>query len=99
MRGLDSARPASGARPARGAGPARIALAALPVAALLVFFVYPVGGMLARGFWSDGAFDPHAVLEVLARPRVHRVLWFTVWSAAIATAISVALGLPVAGSA
>ncbi len=80
----------------RGARPARIALAALPVAALLVFFVYPVAGMLARGFWPDGAFDPHAVLEVLARPRVHRVLWFTVWSAAIATALSVALGLPVA---
>ena len=46
-----------------------------------LFFVYPVAGMLARGFWPEGSFDPGAVLEVLGRPRVHRVLWFTIWSA------------------
>ena len=57
------------------------ALAAVPLAVLTVFFVYPVLGMVARGFWPDGTFDPGAVLEVLGRPRVHRVLWFTVWSA------------------
>src|SRR5680860_650278 len=59
-----------------------VALAAVPLAALVVFFLYPVGGMLARGFWPEGSFEPGAVLEVLARPRVHRVLWFTLWSAA-----------------
>ncbi len=72
------------------------ALAAVPLTALVLFFLYPVGGMLARGFWPDGAFAPGAVLEVLARPRVQRVLWFTVWSAALATAVTVVLGLPVA---
>ena len=41
----------------------------------------PVAGMLARGFWPEGTFDPGAVLEVLGRPRVRRVLWFTLWSA------------------
>jgi thiamine transport system permease protein len=71
-------------------------LALVPVAALGVFFVLPVAGMVTRGFWPDGAFDPGGVLEVLARSRVHRVLWFTVWSAAAGTAISVLLGLPAA---
>ncbi|GAA1954179.1 iron ABC transporter permease [Nocardioides panacihumi] len=71
---------------------ALIALAALPVAVLAVFFVLPVCGMVSRGF-ADG---PGAVLSVLARPRVHRVLWFTVWSAGVATALSVVLGLPAA---
>ena len=52
--------------------------------------------MLARGFWPDGTFDPGAVVEVLGRPRVHRVLWFTVWSAGAATLVSVVAGLPVA---
>jgi thiamine transport system permease protein len=33
---------------------------------------------------------------VLARPRVHRVLWFTLWSSALATALTVLLGVPVA---
>jgi thiamine transport system permease protein len=72
------------------------ALAAVPLAALAVFFVYPVLGMVARGFWPDGSFDPGAVLEVLGRPRVHRVLWFTLWSAAAATVVAVVAGLPVA---
>lgn len=73
-----------------------VALAALPVAVLAVFFVLPVSGMLGRGFWPDGTFEPGAVLDVLGRPRVHRVLWFTVWTASAATALAVVLGLPAA---
>ena len=68
----------------------------MPVLVLGLFFVLPVSGMLARGFWPDGSFDPVGVLEVLARPRVHRVVWFTVWSASVATAVSLLLGLPAA---
>jgi thiamine transport system permease protein len=72
------------------------ALSLVPVAVLGVFFVLPVVGMIAEGFWPEGEFDPGGVFEVLARPRVHRVLWFTLWSAAAGTAISVLLGLPAA---
>ncbi len=75
---------------------ALVGLAAGPVAVLGVFFLLPVSGMLARGFWPEGSFDPGGVLEVLARPRVHRVLWFTVWSSTVATAVAVLLGLPAA---
>jgi thiamine transport system permease protein len=71
-------------------------VAAVPLAILGVFFVLPVAGMIATGFWTDGTFDPVAVLEVLGRPRVHRVLWFTLWSATLGTLLSVALGLPAA---
>lgn len=72
------------------------ALAVAPVAVLAVFFVLPVAGMIGRGFVVDGRWDAGAVLEVLGRPRVHRVLWFTVWSAGAATAVSLLLGLPAA---
>ncbi|HEU5037561.1 MAG TPA: iron ABC transporter permease [Nocardioides sp.] len=72
------------------------ALAAVPLAVLGVFFVLPVLGMISEGFWSGGAFDPGAVLEVLGRPRVHRVVWFTVWSALAGTAFSLLLGIPAA---
>ncbi len=72
------------------------ALALLPLGVLGVFFVLPVGGMLGRGLWPEGSFDPGAVLEVLARPRVHRVLWFTVWTSSVATVAAVLLGLPAA---
>ena len=72
------------------------ALAAVPVVALGLFFVLPVSGMLARGFVVDGVVDPGAVLEVLGRPRVRKVLWFTAWSAGAATLLAVVLGLPAA---
>ena len=35
---------------------------AVPLAILGVFFVLPVAGMIATGFWTDGTFDPVAVL-------------------------------------
>jgi thiamine transport system permease protein len=71
-------------------------VAAVPLAVLGLFFVLPVTGMVSRGFWTDGSFDPGGVLDVLGRPRVHRVLWFTLWSAALGTLFSLALGLPAA---
>jgi len=73
-----------------------LALAAVPVLVVGVFFVLPVGGMLALGFWPDGDFAPGAALEVLTRSRTIRVLGFTLWSAAVATTVAVLLGLPAA---
>ena len=73
-----------------------LGLAAVPVAFLTVFFVVPVSGMVGRGFVVDGHLDLAGVGEVLARERVHRVAWFTVWSSTVATVLSVLLGLPAA---
>ncbi|MGA8992918.1 MAG: iron ABC transporter permease [Nocardioidaceae bacterium] len=73
-----------------------VLLALPPLLVLAVFFVLPVTGMVARGFWPEGRLDLGGVAGVLARPRVHRVLWFTLWSSALATAVTVLLGLPVA---
>jgi thiamine transport system permease protein len=57
-------------------------LAAVPLLVLGVFFVLPVGGMLALGFWPDGRSTPGGVARGAGpAARVHRVLWFTVWSA------------------
>ncbi len=72
------------------------AAAGLPLLAFAVFFALPVAGMVGRGFVPDGTLDVGGVLEVLGRPRVHRVLWFTLWSSTVATAVTVMLGLPVA---
>ena len=72
-----------------------LALAALPLAVLVVFFGLPVAGMLSRGFWTHGSFDPGAVLGVLGSGQTVKILWFTVWSAGLATVVTVLLGLPV----
>lgn len=75
---------------------ALLAAAAIPLAFLAVFFVLPVVGMTLRGFRPDGTWDFGIVPDVLGRSRIQRVVWFTIWIAALATALSVALGLPVA---
>ncbi len=73
-----------------------VLLAALPLAFLGVFFVLPVGEMLRLGFAPDGHLDLAGVVETLTRPRILRVLWFTIWAAAAATVVTVVLGVPTA---
>jgi thiamine transport system permease protein len=89
-------RPAPVTRPQLRRLLALVLLAAGPVLVLGVLFLLPVAGMLAEGFVVDGRFAPGAVLEVLARPRVRRVAWFTVWTSGLATVLAVVLGLPAA---
>lgn len=66
------------------------------MAVLAVFFVLPVTGMVQRGLFASGSFDPAAAIRVLQRSEVQRALWFTLWSSGLATVLSVALGLPAA---
>ena len=72
------------------------ALAVGPLVVLTLFFLLPVWGMVSRGFFVDGTFAPGEVAQVLGRPRVARVLGFTLASATAGTALSLALGLPAA---
>ncbi|MCU1496050.1 MAG: iron transporter permease [Acidimicrobiales bacterium] len=82
-------------RPALSAGhrsrhPAWLAVAAVPVVFLVVFFAYPVGSILGRGL-TDGS-----VLDVVRRRSVGRLLWFTLWQAAASTVLTLVAGLPAA---
>jgi thiamine transport system permease protein len=63
---------------------------------LLLFFLYPVGSILALGLAPGGRFDPGAVVAVLGRPFVAQVAWFTLWQALASTVLTVALALPAA---
>lgn len=72
------------------------ALAALPLGVLAIFFVLPLGGMLGRGLRPDGRLDLGGAWDVLTRPRIAKVLWFTLWSSTVATLITVLLGVPLA---
>ena len=67
-----------------------IGVAAVPVAFLATFFVYPVVTVLARGVSFD------ALVDALSNERLQRVLWFTLWQAVASTALTVALALPMA---
>lgn len=62
------------------------ALGALPAVAMVVFFVWPVGTLLARVVrW-------HAITDTLHSPRLGEVLWFTTWQALASTALTLLAG-------
>ncbi|WP_122262721.1 ABC transporter permease [Ornithinimicrobium cerasi] len=88
--------PGRGAAYLSGPGVALGLAALVPLAFLAVFFLLPVGGMLARGFLPEGRLDLSGVPEVLGRARTLRVLWFTLWSSLAGTVLTLVLGLPVA---
>jgi thiamine transport system permease protein len=73
---------------------ARWALAALPLAFLCVFFVWPVAAIVARGVRPAGAWDLSGVTDVITDPVIRRVAWFTLWQAVASTVLTLALGLP-----
>lgn len=70
--------------------------ALIPTVFLAVFFLYPVAALLWRGLAPHGSVDLSALGESWASTATRQVVWFTLWSAGSATAISVALGLPLA---
>ena len=72
-------------------------LPALLVGAFMVlFFAWPIAGVVARGL---GGQSLGGVLgDVLGSPSTRSVLWFTVWQAAVSTALTVAVALPAAGA-
>ncbi|MEO5577004.1 MAG: iron ABC transporter permease [Gaiellaceae bacterium] len=62
----------------------------LPAAFLALFFAYPLAAILARGLGDGLPWD------VLGSRSTLGVLWFTAWQAAVSTAATVLLGLPLA---
>jgi thiamine transport system permease protein len=71
-----------------------LALAALPLAFVGLFFVFPVASILLRGLAPNGALDLAVPLQVLTRPQTREILWFTFWQAALSTLLTLVVGLP-----
>lgn len=66
----------------------------VPLAFLGVFFVYPVVTILGRGLWPDGALDLGPLTSIWSEGALRSVAWFTLWQAALSTALTLALGIP-----
>ena len=64
-------------------------LAIAPALLLLVFFVWPLAGIVARA--ASGA----AFATLFANPAIAPVLWFTVWQALASTLLTLVVALPV----
>ena len=79
-------------RPGRGT-----LLAALPLGFLGLFFAWPLALVLGRGLGVDGEALLAPLLDAARDPYLRGVAWFTLWQALLSTALTLAVGLPVAG--
>jgi len=73
------------------------ALAALPLVFLGLFFAWPMALVLARGLGVDGEALLAPLRDVTRDPYLRGVAWFTFWQAVLSTALTLAIGIPVAG--
>lgn len=74
--------------------PGRAAIAAVPLVFVVVLFGWPLLAILGRGLAPDGHIDLGPLRGVFTDPTLRGVLWFTLWQAALSTAVTLALGLP-----
>jgi len=72
----------------------RVVLLAVPVVFLAVFFVYPVASIIGRGLTPEGNLDLSPIGHVVTDSQLRGVAWFTIWQAAVSTALTVVVALP-----
>ncbi len=72
----------------------RLGLMAVPVAFFALFFAYPVTAIVGRGLKAEGDWQFGRIGEVLSRPDILDVLWFTTWQALASTALTLLIALP-----
>lgn len=65
----------------------------IPAAFLAVFFLWPTLTLVARGFHDGQAWTLDGFQQMATSARTVRALWFTLFSATVATALCVALGV------
>ncbi|WP_145952965.1 ABC transporter permease [Tessaracoccus aquimaris] len=70
------------------------AVAAVPLAFLTLFFAWPAGALILRGFHGDHGWTLDGFAAVFDSARTWRAVWFTLASAAASTVLCLLLGLP-----
>ena len=73
-----------------------VVLALVPFLVLVVLFCYPVATLISKGLITDGRLDLVSAWETVRRPRLAKVVAFTVEQAAASAALCLILGLPAA---
>ncbi|MGW0390161.1 ABC transporter permease [Streptomyces sp. NPDC003042] len=67
---------------------------AVPLVFFGLFFAYPVAAIVGRGLKTDEGWQFGRFGEVLVRPDIADVLWFTTWQALASTVLTLLIALP-----
>jgi thiamine transport system permease protein len=76
-------------------GRAGWALAAVPLAFVGAFYVWPVLSILGLGLAPDGALDLTPLASLAASSRLRGVAWFTTWQAIVSTVLTFVVATPI----
>lgn len=66
----------------------------IPIAFLILFFVYPLVAILDRSLRPDGVLQLGGFITLITDAYYRDTLWFTVWQAIISTALTMILAVP-----
>ncbi len=65
-----------------------------PLVFLALFYFYPLGSILSTSFARGQSGLAAPFLEALASPAERNIIWFSLWQAALSTALTLLAGLP-----
>lgn len=72
----------------------------VPLVFFLVFYFYPLAGIFLRSFVPDFPQNLHIDLsflnQVIGSQRLHHIIWFTFWQAAVSTGLTLIFAFPCA---
>ncbi|MFT5727182.1 MAG: thiamine transport system permease protein [Desulforhopalus sp.] len=74
--------------------PVSLLLFSLPFVFLLIFYCYPLVKIIIYSFLPGGTGSPGTIEKLFSTPTYGRILWFTIWQAAVSTVITLVLALP-----
>lgn len=69
-------------------------LFSLPLTFLVLFYFYPLIKIVLASFLVDGMWDVSRLGSLISSPAYIRIIWFTIWQAALSTVITLILALP-----
>jgi len=65
-----------------------------PLVFLGLFYIYPLGSILRASLARGDIGTAASIVKAVASPAVLKVLWFTIWQAALSTLLTLLFGLP-----
>lgn len=74
--------------------PVSLLLFSIPFVFLLIFYCYPLVKIVIYSFSSGDTNSPGTISKLLSTLTYGKILWFTIWQAALSTVITLILALP-----
>ncbi len=74
--------------------PVSLLLFSIPFIFLLLFYCFPLVKIIIYSFSPGDASSPGTISKLFSTPTYGKILWFTIWQAALSTAITLILALP-----